>query len=553
MEQFIVERRLYQQLKATNGKDSNVRIHSLITKDLLQVVVEGLVRLEKMRDAVNSGVKTIQCCDGVDNVGKHALVDAKMGSMDSTPLEKALWELYADIVLLAMSDRTPFTANVLVELSRRIREREERRAAIAASASSVVGTPVAISPAVDSALSWLSAITPDVVSLSFTALKYLAKAGNKHKRLQAKTAQVYYYVGQHYLSTDRYTKALESLHRAQSFYKAVGTEECDEVFGMYSVSSTITLKDVRYSLGEVFLRMAHLKSNIVPTAKISMDHVVAMGDVRPLSPEEDSFYRQAVDHFSHCEAPERLASALLVYGGRQIAHIASCGQQEDAAKGRNIYSLLRRVCELDNQKTAALEWEVLRLCSSTAPYGALQRWAEDVHQQWGGASALSDEGASNKLLLAVHPLEYELQMALVSVSLLEVKRNVKSHKLFALARSCSAYLTNALNLTHEACADADDKVTRVLATWNAQCAHELTYRLTLPISIRCCRALLRTLPGDKGLGTRSTLHRLLEMEESARNVAGSKRGKAADVRKCECCYSALLEPLVETLKEMSGW
>ncbi|RHW70928.1 hypothetical protein DPX39_080047500 [Trypanosoma brucei equiperdum] len=545
IEQFCVERATYLRLKAGCGKSSDVHIHSLVAKDLLQVVVEGLLRLENMKVAVASGMELVHCVPACDVVKEHALIDTKTDIIDITPLVKTLWELYADVVLLAMSDPTPFTANVLVELSRRIKTREELRSEVA-DIPGAIGT----SAVGESVLTWLSSITYDIVSLSYTALRFITKVGVQSKRLLAKTSQVYYHVGHHYLLTDRYTKALDSLHRAQSLFKVAEDAVVDSSLGERCTSSTaVTLKDVRYSLGETFLRMANLKLRLTsPTVTNTLQQPLAMGDTRPLSPEEDSFYRQAVDHFTHCEAREKLAFALRMYACRQISHIISSGHQGDGPKGRNICSMLRRASELTGCG-APLQWEVLRLFSCTAPHGALQRWSEELHHQWGDSAVSMGAGVPKELSGTVHPLEFQLQMALVAVGLSDTK-GVREHRSLGFARSWAVYLTVALKGVQAAYDPTIEALLNSLTPWKVGCAHEWVYRNSLSISLRGAVAVARMLVGNKAIGAKSLCSLLGDMLNKL-----DERRNAKAVAACNGnCYSLQAIPaLIQALESVTGW
>ncbi|KEG10777.1 hypothetical protein DQ04_03301050 [Trypanosoma grayi] len=545
IEQFCAERRVYLRLRAESGTSSNVHIHSLIAKDLLQVVVEGLLRLEQMNRMLKSDTVLTQCMRVGSKVERMALIDTKTEILDVAPLETALWELYSDVVLLVMSDRTPFTAQVLVELSRRIKAREEKRNS---SGSGSTTGPAAEAPS-ETTLTWLSAITPDVVTLSFTALRFLTKVGLESKRLLSKTAQVYYHVGHHYLLTDRYTKALESLHRAQSLFKAMQQAPADDVFGGCCTSSaTVTIKDVQFSLGEVYIRMARLKSRLAPAeVRLSLQQPLAMGETQTLSSEEETFYRHAVDHFTNCEAHDQLAAALRVYATRQIAHIASSGQQADVAKGRHIYSMLRRASELA-AGDAALDWEVLRLSTCSMHHAALQRRAEEIAAQW-GRMTVDMAVVPHELIATVHPLEFALQMGLVSVSLLEAKKKIKTHQATGLMRGCAAHLIIALNGAHAASKTPSVLLSRAAACWKAECVHEWVYRVALMMSVRAMRLMVRHLPGDKAAEAKQLLQRLVGMEE------GEVRNIRAKDKSCggKCHFWRLSRVLVEAFDDVLKW
>lgn len=541
MEQFFEERRLYMRLRAEGNRSSNVHIHSLIAKDLLQVVVEGLLRLEQMNRLLQSDTVLAQCMCVGSSVGPMALIDTKTEILDLKPLEMTIWELYTDVVLLVMSDQTPFTANVLVELSRRIKSREENRSGSAADASIVSGTT----------LSWLSALTHDVVSLSFTALRFFAKIGSESKRILSKRAQMYYHVGHHYLLTDRYTKALESLYRAHSLYKAMQQTPEDVVFGgCCTFSASVTIRDVQLLLGEVYIRMAHLKSRFAPTElQPSLQQPLLMGEAQMLSQEEENFYRQAVDHFTNCEGNDRLAAALRLFASRQIGHMAYSGQQGDVAKGRHIYSMLRKAAEL-SKNDVALNWEVLRLCTCTVHHSALQHRAEEILSEWTRATSVA--GAVHilqELRSTVHPVECTLQVALVFLSLLVSKKKLKFTQAMGFVRGCAAHVIAALHDAHVAGNTPDAPLRRAMAAWRAHCTHEWVCRVALMIGLRAMRAVLRVLPHDKSAGVKKMLQRLVELE------AASERETQAKSNACEgkCGFQRLSGSLLEALQEVVRW
>ncbi|RNF04614.1 hypothetical protein TraAM80_05017 [Trypanosoma rangeli] len=570
MEQFAAERRVYMRLRTESNRGSNVHIHSLIAKDLLQVVVEGLLRLEQMSRMLKSDAVLTQGLPlATNNVETLALVDTRTDLLNVTPLEATLWELYTDVVLLVMSDRTPFTAEVLLELSRRIKAREEARLRChrRSSSSSSSGNSgehkndcddvdsnnnTQTSVAGESTLAWLSAITPDVVSLSFTALRFLTKVGLQSKRLLSKTAQVYYHVGHHYFLTDRYTKALESLHRAQSLFNAMQQAPAGTVFGECCISSaTVTIRDVQQTLGEVYVRMTRLKSRVVPAEmKLSLQRPLLMGEVRALSQEEENFFRHAVDAFTNCEAKEQLASVLRTYAARQISHIAFSGQQADVAKGRHIFSMLRKSAEL-SFSTDEVDWEVLRLFTCAAHHAALQHRAEQIVSQWTTHLGTA-EGASVhmplKLMSSVHPVESALQLALVFLSQLETKRNANTHQAMRLVRGCAAHVVIAIHDAHAASKSPGALLVRAASTWKARCTHEWVCYVAMMISLRAMRALVRLLPGEKASEAKQLLRRLICMEESKHELQAK-----SEVCVGKCHFSCLSETLVESLEGVAKW
>nr|CCC92218.1 conserved hypothetical protein [Trypanosoma congolense IL3000] len=544
-EQFHEERSTYLRQKAESGKCSNVHIHGLIAKGLLQMVVEGLLRLENMISVLESGMEIMHCAPVYEMVKENALIDTKTDIMDVAPLVRALREFYADIALLAMSDPTPFTANILVELSHHIKARGEAR-----NRAADVPTPVGASASGESVLAWMSTITYDVVSLSYTALRFLTKVGVQSKRILAKTAQVYYHVGHHYLLTDRYTKALDSLHRAQSLFKGTEDGEVKGIFGEHCASSAgVKLEDVRYSLGETFLRMANLKLRLTPAScTLTPQQPLAMGDARPLSPEEDSFYRQAVDHFEHCGARDKLAFVFRMYACRQISHIISCGHQADSSKGRSIYSLLKRADEL--QPCPLLRWEVLRLFGCVAPHGALQRWAEELYREWGGCAASSGAEMVKELTPVIHPLEYGLQMALVAVGCAELKRNAKEHRSMGFTRSWAAYLGIVLNSAQERSGNEQEMLKQSLALWKAPCVHEWVYHIAMLIAIRGTGSALRLATGSKATPMKTFLKQLCSIKEKFEEQREVSSAGACDGG---CYCSREIASLVRALETVAAW
>ncbi|EKG08342.1 hypothetical protein TCSYLVIO_000509 [Trypanosoma cruzi] len=560
MEEFAAERRVYMQLRAENNRGSHVHIHSLIAKDLLQVVVEGLLRLEQMNRILKSGAALTKGMPLGTNVESMALMDTKTEILDVTPLETTVWELYTDVVLLVMSDRTPFTADVLVELSRRIKAREQRRRCGGGSkdcdhednhnSSGSGSTETTV--AGESTLAWLSALTPDVVSLSFTALRFLTKAGLQSKRLLSKTAQVYYHVGHHYFLTDRYTKALESLHRAQSLFKAMQQAPADTVFGACCTSSaTVTLRNVQQSLGELYIRMTRLKTRTVPTEmKLSLQQPLLMGEVQELSQEEENFFRHAVDSFTSCEAKEQLASALRKYASRQIGQVAFSGQQADVAKGRHIFSMLRKVGELTSNDVE-IDWEVLRLFTCAAHHAALQHRAELILSQWTAGGGTPEAGAVRmplKLMSTVHPVECALQMALVSLSLLEDKKKVKMHQVMGLLRATVAHIMVAIKDAHAASKTPGALLVRAMSTWKARCTHEWVCRISVMMSLRAMRVMVRLLTGDKASEAKQLLRRLIEMEEKHSEILNK-----SEICTGKCQFWRLSETLMESLQDVAKW
>ncbi|ESL11500.1 hypothetical protein TRSC58_00748 [Trypanosoma rangeli SC58] len=568
MEQFAAERRVYMRLRAESNRGSNVHIHSLIAKDLLQVVVEGLLRLEQMSRMLKSDTVLTQGPPlATNNVEALALMDTRTDVLNVTPLEATLWELYTDVVLLVMSDRTPFTAEVLLELSRRIKAREEARLRCHRSSSSSgnggerkndfdddddSNNNTETSVAGESTLAWLSSITPDVVSLSFTALRFLTKVGLQSKRLLSKTAQVYYHVGHHYFLTDRYTKALDSLHRAQSLFNAMRQAPAGTVFGECCISSaTVTIRDVQQALGEVYVRMTRLKSRVVPAEmKPSLQRPLLMGEVRALSQEEENFFRHAVDAFTNCEAKEQLASVLRTYAARQISHIAFSGQQADVAKGRHIFSMLRKAAEL-TFNSDELDWEVLRLFTCAAHHAALQHRAEHIVSHW-TTDLGAAEGASVhmplKLMSSVHPVESALQLALVFMSQLETKKNANTHQAMRLVRGCAAHVVIAIRDAHTASKSPGALLVRATSTWRARCTHEWVCCVAMMISLRAMRALVRLLSGEKASEAKQLLRRLIDMEENRHEIQTKSE---VCVGKCQfCCLS---ETLLEALEGIAKW
>ncbi|CAD2222593.1 hypothetical protein AGDE_04477 [Angomonas deanei] len=441
----------YEEKKKGTKKSDKTSGQSIIQlKDLLQIVVEGLVRLEHISNIA-------ECYESMDaplapkppeeepkDEGALVNVCPAKKKLDVGPLHTALSELYGDVVLLTMSDDTPFTSDTLREISKRmlLRDTESKEQ-------------------YSTTLKWLGEMTYDTVSLSFTALRFYTKAGSCYKRHILKTGQTYYYVGKSYTRTSRYTKALEALYRSRSLFTASANAPDDDVFGeCFITCGMVNMAQVQLALGEVFVRMTDIKRRF-NQAEVSLSIAQPLcitSEVFRMTPEEEQSIQNALDAFTEGGWSAQRSTVLTHYAGRLIDNILLSGTRCTIPQFHHMYSILAEAkAASEGEERWAREWHLFRLvtvsggqqCLTKAVRkvvdGALTHWAESVEQE--RTSVL--QGTAGTCVAEVY-----LQFALVKCVLLEhdtqsgIKQNLFHEK--EAMRQAALYVIKAVDTYQEA-------------------------------------------------------------------------------------------------------
>lgn len=312
--------------------------------------------------AVDGGVKAASC---------GTVLDPRT-QVDTTPLRSALCELYGDVVMIAMADTVSgFTTRTLTELGARLEAR-------AAETSQHLPTT----------LLWLTALKADVVSLSFTALRFYGRVAAHTRRHRVKVAQVYYLVGKEHHRTARYTKALEALHRAKSLMQAAHKAPEDVQFGdAFGTHHMIQWADVMRLLGDVYRSVVERKlETALGVAVVTPAQPLLVGPLHYLPEDADTFFAQSINAYKLGGADDGCRTAractLIVYASVMIERIAVSGKPATHAEVQRITDVLRESETLAPEHyVEEREWQQMRLfttTSGTAADAALTRAVSDI-------------------------------------------------------------------------------------------------------------------------------------------------------------------------------
>jgi hypothetical protein len=266
------------------------RVRGSVLKNLLQVVVEGLLSISKAVTLTAEAQTSVIA--GQSEASSSALVDTRIAAVDAKLVGDAMLELLGDVATACM--QSDETANFVREVAQRVAEREGELAP---------------------ALQWLLDVTADVVGMSFSALKFYSKNSSASKRILIKTSNVHYLVGRHYAATDRHTKALESLMRSKEIFAAAQkctATDCNPVLSTLPMPSPGVL--ARQALASVYCRMAKARRDAQPTVAVRAA-VDCCESVVAMTPEEDRMLCLAMEEMG-AEDP----AVLLLYVQRAIDH-----------------------------------------------------------------------------------------------------------------------------------------------------------------------------------------------------------------------------------------
>ncbi|GET86581.1 hypothetical protein, conserved [Leishmania tarentolae] len=292
--------------------------------------------------------------------------------VDITPLRFALCELYGDVAVIAMSDAsTGFSVRTLTELARRMEARLQK---------------CGLKP--PTTLVWVETLKADVVSLSFTALRFYGRIGTQTRRHLMKLALVYYLVGKEHHLTARYTKSLEALHRAKALLHASHKAAEDTVFGAaFGSHSMLQWADVMQMLGDVYRSIVERKlSGALGVASVTLAQPLLVSPLHDLPEDADSFFTQALSAYteggldSGCRSAK--AYTLLLYASVLMERLAVSGVPATHAASQRIAQLIQEAEELvPSMFVQEREWQTLRLftvTSATMQDTALVRAVEKI-------------------------------------------------------------------------------------------------------------------------------------------------------------------------------
>ncbi|CCW71356.1 unnamed protein product [Phytomonas sp. Hart1] len=558
-----------------------------VLKDLLQIVVEGLMRLEHLSNTIEAFATSMRQSELHVHDNPNAMFDAtsdpenadqKPGTeplakgespsqqeygllmdpradIDVKPLNCFLCEIYGDVVLTIMTDSAnTFTVDVLTEVARRISTREEEKAqqqqlSQEGNQRSKGGLP----PFSCSTLQWISALTVDPVNLSFTAMRFYAKAGRETRRLLIKMAKVYYYVGVHYLNTDRYTKALEALYRAKSLFKTSQKAPEDSALAEYfTFAPMVFLEDVLKALGDVYTNMALLKMRAaLPTTNVEITFAqpLSIGLLHDGNEEETRFFQKAIDTYTEGNCWIEKARVLLRYAAIFIDKATLAGVPMDRAGSARAFELIVEALKAAEKGQTdrtdwrrRLEWETLRLVTTTSVGqcgGSLLRSARTIQQHWSERlcceavlaekpgdhqPCISTTAADGKIgptppLEAATVVEQNLQLGLVYVVDMEgrgassgVAASTRKAGLSALGlrettRQCIAFTIAAMRAACERWQKETEtsesvfqtgsiptassrRMTFIARSWKVETEIEWVYRMTSMIVLRALKAVM---------------------------------------------------------------
>ncbi|CAG9570099.1 conserved hypothetical protein [Leishmania major strain Friedlin] len=316
-----------------------------------------------------------KCSRGADMVAVSASCSAVLDprtQVDITPLRSALCELYGDVAAAAMSDAASgFSIRVLTELGRRMEARLQQRGL-----------------KLPTTLVWLTTLKADVVSLSFTALRFYGRIGTHTRRHLVKLALVYYLVGKEHHRTARYTKALEALHRAKSLLHASHKAAEDAVFGaVFGSHGMLQWADVMQLLGDVYRSVVERKlDGALGVAAATLAQPLLVGPLYELPEDADSFFTQALSAYTQGGSDKACRSAkaytLLLYASVLMERLAVSGVPATHSASQHIAQLIREAEELAPSTFAQeREWQTLRLFTVTSAATqdtALARAVEEI-------------------------------------------------------------------------------------------------------------------------------------------------------------------------------
>ncbi|XQJ25298.1 hypothetical protein NXY56_001221 [Leishmania guyanensis] len=292
--------------------------------------------------------------------------------VDVTPLHSSLYELYGDIAVAAMSDAASgFSIRVLAELGTRMEAGLQQ-----------------CGRKLPTTLSWLTTLKADVVSLSFTALRFYGRISTHTRRHLAKLSLVYYLVGREHHRTARYTKALEALHRAKSLLHASHKAAEDTVFGaVFGSHSMLQWADVMQQLGDVYRSVVERKlDGAFGIAAATLTQPLLIGPLHELPEDADNFFTQALNAYTQGGPDRGCRSAkvytLLLYASVLMERFAVSGVPATHAASQRIAQLIREAEELaPSMFVQEREWQMLRLftiTSAAAQDTALARAVEEI-------------------------------------------------------------------------------------------------------------------------------------------------------------------------------
>ncbi|KAG5506341.1 hypothetical protein JIQ42_07959 [Leishmania sp. Namibia] len=328
--------------------------------------------------AHTSGSPGIQKCGrgadadaGVFPTSCSTVVDPRT-QVDITPLRFALCELYGDVAVAAMSDAASgFSIRVLTELGTRMEARL-----------------LQCGRKLPTTLIWLTTLKADVVSLSFTALRFYGRLGTHTRRQLVKLALVYYLVGKEHHRTARYTKALEALHRAKSLLQASQKAAGDAVFGaVFGSHGLLQWADVMRLLGDVYRSVVERKlEGALAVVSVTLTQPLLVGPLHELPEDADSFFMQALSAYTQggpdkgCRSSK--AYTLLLYASVVMERLAVSGVPATHAASQRIAQLMREAEELaPSTFVQERAWQTLRLftvTSAAAQDSALARAVEEI-------------------------------------------------------------------------------------------------------------------------------------------------------------------------------
>ncbi|CCW63558.1 unnamed protein product [Phytomonas sp. EM1] len=612
-----------------------------VLKNLLQVIVEGLMRLEHLSNTIGAFATSIKQSETSDHgspnvtpevstdvqnanqeAGKEThkkrsppsqrecglLIDPR-ADVDVEPLNRFLCEIYGDVILIIMADSAnAFTVDVLTEVARRISSREEEKAQQQQpSQQSSPGSKGSLPSSSCSTLQWISALTTDPVSLSFTAMRFYAKAGNETRSLLIKMAKVYYYVGVHYLNTDRYTKALEALYRAKSLFKASEKASEDSPLAEYfTLAPMVFLEDVLKALGDVYTNMALLKMRAalpITSVEITPTQPLSIGLLHHGNEEETRFFQKAIDTYTEGACWVEKAQVLLRYAATFIDNATLSGRPMDRAASARTFELLveaRKAAEKSRAEGTdwrrRLEWETLRLVTTTAVGqcgSPLLRSARTIAQHWAErlcreAVLEEDEKEEDKsdavtdLRVTVKPPleaatagEQNLQLGLVYVVDVEgrcaapgVAASTRKAGLSALGlrettRQCVAFGVAAMRevqarwQAHAAAAKSTPstsptpmassrRMSFIAHSWKVENEVEWVYRMTSMMVLRALKALMGCSEKKLKSEAATFFSRVLALVNSVTKVEDNKASDSKHKRWMDAIKSLLfaLEPIL---------
>lgn len=272
--------------------DSRVQLLTIALKDTIQIVLEGIVVLERIYAALvpsnpaglwsaGSGSSPTDGAASVANVApesprlQSALVEVRAAptKIESTKLSSIACELLGDVYLSILADPSSGSGDAVAEISQCMLTRMENSAASRAfddpmqrtSGSQKNSDPQqdASSPpcAATSCLRKLRAIPSEPTALCHTAIVYYSRPRAVARRLLQKASVCYFLVGKRLHATHRWTKALEYLQHCADTLAAseVAAVQPDHGFPQTALQSTTSWLDLYSVMGQTYLQMAMLR------------------------------------------------------------------------------------------------------------------------------------------------------------------------------------------------------------------------------------------------------------------------------------------------------